>query len=127
MTREQLIRAANRELKLWSDRLGLGFWRVSLDFASLPDGRKGQTGTLISYYEANIVVDLDQHHSAEDIGETIRHELIHVLLANLDIVPVLLKEFEDDPKIPLLRRSFEIALEQVTTKLELILRDLANG
>lgn len=64
-------------------------WRVSLVLDSLPENTFGTCECNPRYHRARITIDISKeaHKDPIELVDTIRHELIHVLLGQMD--PVL--------------------------------------
>jgi len=64
--------------------LRLAPWDIALDYWSLPVGR-GECETDSAHRTAAIILDPDEHDTADEVLMTLLHELLHVRFAVLDV------------------------------------------
>lgn len=69
------------------DALTIPHWRISVDYGPCEDANHGaECSRQPDYYQANITIDPQRMNSTKHVIETLRHELLHVVLADFDLM-----------------------------------------
>ncbi len=64
--------------------LWLGQWHMDLSYGRLDDGVMGQCRIHLTHQRAEIQFDPQSHKTKEDLLDTLRHELLHLVIAYFD-------------------------------------------
>lgn len=64
--------------KLMRDALGLSDWTVTVTYERDED-RMGSCSTMTSYQKATINIDPSHHDDEDEVLDTLRHELLHIV------------------------------------------------
>ena len=84
-TSKQDFEFFKKECEKWVDRFKLDDWKVVYDHEKIGDAF-AETHLNIDHHKVNIVFNTfneDQIYNREDMAETAKHEVIHILLGNL--------------------------------------------
>lgn len=102
--------------------LGLNHWTIHVNYRRLPDGCLGRCYADAKYSVATIELDEEQIQSGDALLFTLRHELLHVLHSEFDlVVNAALKEIDSKVAHSLLVSMKEAAQEKTVTMLERVL------
>jgi hypothetical protein len=113
----------NIEWLRWS--MNLQDWKIKVFYRELGDGDdKARTVTLgqcsanVYYRWADIFINHKAHDSEEQLLDTLRHELFHVLHSEFDVYIDQVSELVSDETKPTLRISHKLAIERLVGNLE---------
>lgn len=99
--------------------LGLNHWTIHVVYKRLDEGNLGRCYANAKYSEATIELDEEQIPDGEKLLFVLRHELLHVLHADYDlVVEAALKELDSRVAHSLMIHMQHVAQEKVVTMLE---------
>ncbi len=109
--------------------LGVATWKIRVDFVDHSD--KNLCGTCdrqLPYQFAVITIDPAVHSSQRDVLDTLRHELLHVVLAPFDSYRALAiaNIKSDSPMDKVEDKAWELSVESAVLAIERVL-DLGRG
>lgn len=107
------------------DSLALNRWAIEVEYCSLADGLMGDVTLLHKYYRAYIRIDLQKHPNKRSVLDTVRHEMLHIVLADLELI----KEVGDQAitameSSNMFSSTFDHGVEKCVANLELLLDKL---
>lgn len=81
MELEECKAAVHERIGWYLELLGVGDWKIEVEYRRLDSNTLAECIPKYNYKKAVIAIDIDKHSSAEEVHDSLRHELIHVLLA----------------------------------------------
>lgn len=75
----------NKHLAEYCKRLNINHWEIRTKNTRLDDKLMGQIDCSSKYCDAVIAFDLSQIDSEKDFLETLQHELVHCVVADMDM------------------------------------------
>lgn len=127
MTVEEVRVIVEKNLDPMLEALGMGFWRVQVDFHKCENDNWIASCTRNGdYVQAYIVIDPDRHFSEKEVLESLRHEVLHLVLEPFDLYRELVTQRLKDggEKARIEARAFTRALEQSIVNLEKLLHNM---
>lgn len=110
----EIVTAALKPMR-W--RLQLNMWDVDVRYRCLEDGL-GTCTPEVKHDTAVIEIDSEEHESSDDILNTLRHELIHLMLANLETYRKAVGQLVDDKAFDALDEFWRHAVERTVLNFE---------
>ena len=107
--------------------LGLRDWTIVSQFSSsTSEDARAICRRLTKYKYASITFFLHEISNEASARETVRHELLHILLAEFDLLAVAFDEIHEDnePVKTLFSNLWEFAHERTVVRIENLLDDL---
>jgi hypothetical protein len=133
MDRSTVERVSIKHLPALRCRLGLGQWQIGLGYDStLGNGgegiTRGECSRLLDYQCAHITLNPDVFADQEEVLATLRHELLHLVLAPFDLYTSAVARIDlSDDASELLDRIRDHAIEQTVIALERMYRGLTGA
>ena len=112
---------ANLKQMVW--QLQIQNWRLEIDYRSLGcEGAKGQCTINTPYDRAYIELDPEAFETESEVLDTLRHELLHVVMAPFDLYHTTVFEtLEGESSRKVANHMFTHVAEQLVVKLERLL------
>jgi hypothetical protein len=117
----EVKRIVEANMRPMSEALGVHHWFFNIDYHSTGNENwKASCSRNIDYHHAHIIIDPAHCHSEKDVLESLRHEMLHVILAPFDLYRDLVTQHiqEDSVEARQERRAFNYAVEQMVLRLE---------
>jgi len=108
----------------WKFLLGIDDWDVVFRYAKLEDGTLGECGVEAVHKSAGITVDIEKHKNKQELLETIRHELIHIMHAEFELYRNATIKYLTPNMIDMADDIYSIGAEGLVLKVEHMLNKL---
>lgn len=83
---DEILSIASDALKIMKPKLGLGDWDISIRVTSPEDQNfSADIYKEVEYRVATITLDPYSHPDVNEVLDSLRHELLHLVLADLDV------------------------------------------
>ncbi|MEO0481902.1 MAG: hypothetical protein AAF196_20745 [Planctomycetota bacterium] len=80
------LKVAEEAINRFREAFSLTDWRIYAETHDLDPGNLANCSILDAYQKATIRIDVTQHESEEEVVESVRHEMIHLLLSPIEFV-----------------------------------------
>lgn len=82
MDKSQVEKIINENIQVMASQLGLANWKITFYYRALDDAKmKIRLHEILSYKRAVITVDSECVETMEDVLNSLRHELLHIVAA----------------------------------------------
>lgn len=85
MQKRDVEQIVNNILPSWKQAFGIEDWDIEIEYATLPGKCFAETTTSSRYNHALIQMDTQKFQNEDQVLDIFRHELIHVLTADLSV------------------------------------------
>lgn len=123
MDKSEVRRIVEENLTWMRHALGVAHWKIEVSYSALPSGTQGYVERNINYDKAWIELDPAQHSTEAQVLESLRHELLHLLVTPFDLYNRLANEAvsHDSHLQGVLEKGFDHAQERAVRALEVML------
>ena len=90
---QDIVSGAIEKMK---DLLYLNDWQINIYYGHLGDNMNGKCERDISYRIADITLDPEELDSKEEVLDVLRHELLHLVIADFDLYKAAIHHNFDD-------------------------------
>lgn len=132
MDRSAVKAIVDREIEPLMRRLGIPHWRITVAFEPAPTDangrfRAGHVSRYVDYEHAHVTLNPEAFEDESDVLRVLRHELLHVVLAPIDVfVNAVEATMKDHPAAPTLESVWTHAMERAVGHLERMYRGLTE-
>jgi hypothetical protein len=86
MDKSEIRAIVEEHLPHLKQSLGLNHWVINVEYKKLDDDVSGECRARYPYHRADLKLDPAELHSRAAVLETLRHELLHVVLSPINIL-----------------------------------------
>jgi len=108
----------------WKYLLGIEEWDIKFRYSKLEEDTMGVCMADPQYKKATIIVDIAEHKNNEELLDTIRHEMLHIIHAEFELYREMIKDHVGANTLTTMDTVFELGAETVVRRLEGLLRKL---
>lgn len=120
------MRIVERALEPMSAALAVPHWRINVTVGRCSNpNHVASCSRQAEYYQAQIIIDPDKAEDEDDVLNSLRHELLHVVLGDVDLMFDAMRD-EDGHVSVHQHRMWEFAVERMVATLEKLLHNLRD-
>ena len=108
----------------WKHLLSIEEWDINMRYTSLEDGTLGCCSVTPAHKYATILIDISQNKDENELLETVRHEMFHIVHAHFEGYREAAIEHLSPGVAKALDAVYSIAAEDVVLKLEHLMKKL---
>lgn len=123
MDREEARKYVNDTIEDASGALALGPWSIDVVYGACSGGQKvwGECFSEPKYMRGTITINTDEHETLEQVGKTVRHELLHLVHAEFNSYRAACTQALTKQEDDITDTVFDLAAERVVNTLETML------
>jgi hypothetical protein len=119
MDRSQLQTIVEEAFPAYVRLFGLERWKITLEYGRRSDANtKGDCLIADAYNRATIGLDPEEHETAADVLQTLRHEMFHLLHAGFSLFFNMATAGQTDDRLAISNRAYEYSAEQTVVAIE---------
>lgn len=111
----------------WQHLLAIEDWDIKVKFEKLEDGTYGEVSTEPAHRSATVSLDHNKHRNEEDLLETAKHELCHLVHGYFDMYKDSVDKHITPNMSDIAGDIFSIAEEDTVLRIEKMIRRLTDG
>lgn len=104
--------------------LSLQSWKIDIVYRRLDDGLMGTCRPNTPYTDAVIEIDCEQAEDADTLLRTLRHELLHIVHSEFQVIRKIAGQFIDGDAFDAVDVGYTMGAERTVTALESMLDNL---
>lgn len=106
--------------------LGLNNWRVDIEYGVLGE-RLGECVVNATYQRGTVTIDPAQHESEDELLDTLRHELLHLIHGDFETCRRITAQFIEGDSFDAMDVGWHLGAERTVLALERLLDSLGLG